>query len=292
MQKSKLVLGTVQLGMPYGLGNTAGQPSKDEAFQILDAAFAGGINTFDTASAYGSSEEVLGAWMAARGVKKDVYIVTKVKSDKPEEIRAEIESSLKRLGIERLDGCLIHSPDSMHHADLLQTLADAKHAGLTSHIGVSVYAEEDAQKAIDVGMDYVQVPYNVFDQRLDKLDFFDRAKEKGVIVFARSPFLQGLLLRGIEATPSHLAAARPHLERFIKISRENGLSQLEAALLFALGSRAEHIIFGARSKAQVADILSIVERKEMPVDLVAEIRESFQDIDRSIIDPRLWKKQN
>ena len=88
-----------------------------------------------------------------------------------------------------------------------------------------------------------------------------------------------------------LKSARPHLERFIQLSHAYGLSQLEAALLFAYNSRAQHVIFGAESQMQVAQILSIVEHKEMPVDLLRDIRESFQDVERAIIDPRLWTKK-
>ena len=289
--KSKLVLGTVQLGMPYGLANTTGQPSKEEAFEILDTAFEGGINTFDTASAYGSAEELLGEWIAARTIKKSVYIVSKVTGGSGS-IRSLIEQSLQRLHIEQLDGCLLHSSEHLCERDVMDDLQQAKQDGLVGHVGVSIYDEADAQKALDVGMEYVQIPYNVFDQRLDKTDFFDRATAAGVTVFARSPFLQGVLLMNPDAVPPHLSAARPHLERFIEISQRHNLSQLEAALLFAYSSRAQHVIFGAESHAQVEEALAIVKNKTMPVDLIEEIRESFQDVDRSIIEPRLWTKHN
>ena len=47
--KNRFVLGTVQLGMKYGLFNNHGQPNKEESFDILDTALAFGVNTFDTA---------------------------------------------------------------------------------------------------------------------------------------------------------------------------------------------------------------------------------------------------
>lgn len=93
MNKSRLVLGTAQLGMKYGIANTSGAPAKDEAFAILDAALEGGINTFDTAAAYGESEGVLGAWIGSRAAKKDIYIITKIAGDDPATMRREIEAS-------------------------------------------------------------------------------------------------------------------------------------------------------------------------------------------------------
>ena len=288
----KLVLGTVQLGMKYGLANTAGQPSKEEAFRMLDTAFEGGINTFDTASVYGSAEALLGEWIKARAAKGTVRVVSKGTPENFGEMEAEILASLKSLNLESLDGYLLPSQADMFANERLEALRHVRDMGLAAHVGVSVYEEHEALRALEAGLDYIQVPYNALDQRLDRADFFDRAKERGVTVFARSPFLQGLLLMQPEALPTHLSAARPHLDRFIQLSRQYGLSQLEAALLFSCGSRAQHVIFGAESQTQVAQILSIVERKEIPVDLLKEIRKSFQNVERNIIDPRLWTKPN
>ena len=60
---SKFSLGTVQLGMNYGLGEFATKPSKSEAFRILNRAVELGVNTFDTANDYGDSEQLIGQWL-------------------------------------------------------------------------------------------------------------------------------------------------------------------------------------------------------------------------------------
>ena len=65
-------------------------------------------------------------------------------------------------------------------------LQKAKDSGLVKNIGVSIYDIGEALQAAELGVDYIQVPYNVFDQRLDSTNF-DIAKNK-VKVFARSPF--------------------------------------------------------------------------------------------------------
>ncbi len=292
MSRSRLVLGTVQLGMFYGVANTTGAPSKEEAFAILDAALDGGINTFDTASTYGTAEEVLGEWIATRKLADSVYVISKIQADAPERIRAELEGSLKRMQLERLDGCLLHAAEHMYEKGVIAGLQEAKQSGLFEHNGVSVYDETDALRAVELGMEYIQVPYNAFDQRLDRTDFFERAEEKGVTVFARSPFLQGLLLMDPDDVPPYLSAARSHIARFIDVSRRYDLSPFEASLLFAYKSRAEHVIFGAESCEQIADILFTIVHKQLSVDFLKEIHESFQNIERSVIDPRLWKRQN
>ena len=290
MKRSRLVLGTVQLGMNYGVANTRAAPTKKEAFAILDAALEGGINTFDTAAAYGNSEEVLGSWIKAREQKEAVSIVTKIKGNDAGAIREEIENSLLRLQIPKLDGCLLHTPQNMYKADVMNSLKEIKKAGLASNIGVSVYDEGDALHALGLDMDYVQVPYNAFNQRLDRMDFFARAKAKGVTVFARSPFLQGLLLMKSEQLPPHLVNARPYLEQFTEIAKRHDLSQLEAALGFAyLNCRADHIVFGVDTAVQLKEITSALERLSAEhAPWIDEIVSAFQIMDRTITDPSLW----
>lgn len=288
MPKSKLVLGTVQLGLSYGVANVTGQPSDDEAFSILDAAFADGINTFDTAAAYGSTEEVLGSWIRARNHVDQIFIISKTKAEKP--IEEEIEKSLARLGVDHLDGYLLHSPDLMHSEQTLKDLRRMKEIGKTHAIGVSIYEPSEALEALGRDIDYIQVPYNALDQRLDQNGFFDGADEKGVTVFARSPFLQGLLLMKPEDIPLHLEKARPYIESFIEIATRHDLSQLAAALIFAVHGRADHVVFGVEKKTQLTECLSTVTLTGHE-SFVEAIQKRFNDVDPFVVNPSLWNKK-
>src|SRR5579859_5666326 len=164
---SKLVLGTVELGMRYGLNNTTGQPNREEAFTILDKAFAGGIDTLDTAWAYGTAEDVIGEWLTARGVAGSVNIISKLKphslDDYPgasaqEAVISEVKKSLARLKVKKLDGYLLHTSQYIYNDRVIEALREIKSAGLVSHIGVSTYDEPEALHAIALGLDYIQVP--------------------------------------------------------------------------------------------------------------------------------------
>lgn len=299
-QKNKLVLGTVQLGMKYGLHNTHGQPTTEESFAILDAALAEGIDTFDTAYAYGTAEDVLGAWIRERSLAGKVRIISKMKphalNDYPDGtkaedvVRMELEKSLARLGVDYLDGYLFHSPHYIYLSHMVEGMKKAKEAGTVKNIGVSVYDEAEALQAAELGVDYIQVPYNAFDQRLDATDFFDIVKKNNVTVFARSPFLQGLLLMTPDKLPKHLSSLRPHLEQFITIATRYNLTQTQAALRFVrLACQAEHIVFGVETLAQLKEDIST---ETTPVDsgLVTEMREVFKDLNRGAINPSLWSK--
>ena len=62
----KLAIGTAQFGMPYGIANRNGKVQADEISAILDSACFKGINTIDTAKAYGISEKIIGDYIQQR----------------------------------------------------------------------------------------------------------------------------------------------------------------------------------------------------------------------------------
>jgi uncharacterized protein len=299
MTHNTLVLGTVQLGMKYGLTNKGRQPTQEESFAMLDAALAAGIDTFDTAYAYGTAEDVVGAWLSARSLAGKVKIISKMKPHAMNEypdgtkasdiVRTEVEKSLKRLGVESLEGYLFHSPHYIYMSHMVEGMRKAKADGLVKNIGVSVYDEPEALQAAELGVEYIQVPYNAFDQRLDATHFFDIAKKNKVTVFARSPFLQGLLLMQPHELPEHLAYLRPHLERFIAIAAKHNLTQVEAALQFVHAAcRADHIVFGVDTLAQLTEDLKMAPSSNR--ELVEDIQAAFKDLNHGAINPSMWSK--
>ena len=77
---SELSLGTVQLGVSYGINNQSGKPDRTQAFGILDTALTNGISALDTAAAYGDSEQVIGQWLQTIPEEKRPFITTKLKA--------------------------------------------------------------------------------------------------------------------------------------------------------------------------------------------------------------------
>jgi len=294
MVKSKLVLGTVQLGMPYGVRN-APRPTRNEAFAILDEAYKSGINTFDTAFSYGEAEDVLGAWIEQRGLAQSVYVVTKMRagaldaSEPAEEvIKRELEASLKRLRLSSVDGYLLHAPESMYEEDVRGGLSRVKREGLTRQVGVSIYDEKEALFAAENNMDHIQVPYNVLDQRLDKTNFFEVAAKNNATIFARSPLLQGLLVMKPEEIPPHLSAARQYIERFQGFAREAGLSSLAAAFQYVYcRPQVHHVVFGVQTVEQLREIIASVGESQ-EAQWMTEARDAFADTPREVVNPRLW----
>ena len=146
---SRLCLGCGNFG---GIGSApaffgAGE-SETEAFELMDAAIALGINLFDTADAYGGgrSETWIGRWRAARGTP--VLLSTKVfhsvegdpddRGLAAERVRRQIDGSLARLGVDRVDMYLVHAPDpATPLRETLGALDELVRAGKVGAIGAS-----------------------------------------------------------------------------------------------------------------------------------------------------------
>ena len=98
---SKLVLGTAQFGLDYGINNPKGKISSNEVFKIINFAKENGILFLDTASVYGDSEQVIGEYIKDNNV--NLQIITKIKNIK------ELDNSLRRLNLDEIYGCLLHN---------------------------------------------------------------------------------------------------------------------------------------------------------------------------------------
>ena len=82
---TKIMVGTVQFGMTYGIANQQGRPSRKEVLEIIKFGYEAGICDYDTAAVYGESEEVLGQSFKDLGICHKVNVFTKIKALDDEE---------------------------------------------------------------------------------------------------------------------------------------------------------------------------------------------------------------
>ena len=254
--RSRLALGTAQLGIEYGVANTAGRPSREEAFEVISAAWSGGVRRFDTAPAYGTSEKVLGEALRRLDAGREARIVTKVGGSGREGdwVERSLASSAAHLGVPKIDTLLFHDERVLDQWEptgrIVMGLMDK---GLIGCAGVSVYTVERAIQALTLdGLGAIQIPGNVLDRRFADTRFMERAAERNVQLMVRSVFLQGLLLMPPAEVPAHLAEARPALEKIRRLAADLNIGR--QALL--LGYCAEKwpsawILFGAEKADQV-----------------------------------------
>jgi len=289
---TELGLGTAQLGLPYGISNAAGQPSEAETREIVRLALGNGIETIDTAPAYGEAEVLLGRLLpAGRGrvvTKTEPLRESRVTASICDAVRRSAERSLERLGRQRLDGMLVHhgSDLALPGGDKLAAcLLELRDTGLADKIGVSVYdrAELHAARTL-LPLEIVQLPLNAFDQRFLRDGTLSELQGEGAEIHVRSVFLQGLLLMDPDGVPAHLGAARPALRRFREVGRRHGLDAIETAFATVRDLPVDVVLVGANSAEELAACLAAMEAPA-PGDL--SIDELAVD-DPAVIDPRRW----
>lgn len=296
----KLVLGTVQFGLDYGINNFSGKPTREESLKMLDFAYEKGIRIFDTASAYGDAEEILGEFMQSRGLNDKIQVITKLKPNIVEGldegsydiILENLSSSLKKLKREYVDGYLFHTPAYIKDEKLVDCLVKLKKQGLVKNIGVSIYEEDDAVYAAGLdAVDYIQIPYSILDQRLEKTDFFKIAKENNKIIFARSAFLQGLFFIPEDTIPEHLSKAKEYFKELDDVLDKYKLTRQQAALLFSCQNKnIDYVVFGVDTIGQLEEDIDIAQKNIDCVECIEELKEKFINIEKNIIFPSLWKK--
>lgn len=284
---SRLALGTVQFGLNYGIANQVGQVALSELKQMLQVSRTAGLDTLDTAIAYGDSEQRLG--MA--GVD-DFRIVTKLSPvpDSVENIRdwvfSEINSSISRLNVPSLYGVLLHRPEQLvqrRGAELFSALEALRERGLTRKIGVSVYSPSELDKTMDrFSFDLVQAPFNLLDRRMLTSGWMQRLKEKEIELHTRSAFLQGLLLMPRTSIPGKFSKWNHLWDQWQSWLATSATSALQTAVAYPLSfSEIDRVVVGADSVHQLTEILGAAEKRiDSFPELVCE--------DELLITPSRW----
>lgn len=261
----KLAIGSVQFGLNYGVANTSGQVSSKVAGAILQHAQQTGIDTLDTAIAYGESESVLGhIGVQAWKVVTKLPTVPDGCADVTQWVSAQVQGSLKRLGLNSLHGLLLHRPNQLLEGigvELYAALQSLKAQGLVGKVGVSVYgpAELDALSG-RYTFDLVQAPLNILDRSLVDSCWAQRLKNDGVEVHTRSAFLQGLLLIPKEKRHAKFDRWKDIWSVWDQWLAETGLSPLQACLRYASKLDCiDRMVVGVDNVAQLEEIIAAAE---------------------------------
>lgn len=291
----KLGLGTVQFGLDYGVSNKQGMTPQAQVKEILEVAYEQGVAVLDTAALYGKSEEVLGASLLPI---HDFNIVTKTPQFKKQKIDRNdalklkecFEASLTKLGKQNIYGLLMHRADDLlaeGGEHLMEMMLELKAAGLVKKIGISVYDGDQIDRILEqYSIDIVQLPVNIFDQRLLVSGKIRALKNADVEIHARSVFLQGLLLMPLAQIPDYFAPLEPLLLQYHGLLSAYEMSPLQGALSFMkscedIGS----IILGVSSMQDLIEILHAWQTTpEEKFDF-----NTYACSDERMINPALWQ---
>jgi aryl-alcohol dehydrogenase-like predicted oxidoreductase len=272
---SKIGLGTVQFGIPYGIGNVHGITSEGDVSSILTFANQRGITLLDTAPVYGKSEEVLG-----NNNLQNFEVVSKfMLQGSDHTISEQLTKSLNRLKIPSFYGYLAHRPlEIVDVPEQWDELHKLKEAGRIEKIGFSFNEVSEVKAVLSMGMtpDIVQVPFNYLDNRF--LPFIIEFKNKGCEIHTRSTFLQGLLF----CDPNQLSGFFNEVKPVITELQKNGNKLPGMLLRYCLKNPyIDKLIIGVNTLEQLKENLNLFPETKLlnPLDI---------ELNEGIVTPSKW----
>ncbi len=284
------VLGTVQLGTDYGATNRDGQPSIEQAFSILDRAYAVGVRCFDTAHAYGTSEGVIGSWASGRDV--DTAIITKIPPSQNRDVAHSQQAfahSLEDLKRETVEGCLLHRAEDLEINGMRAWVDKLLSGEVIGGFGVSVYDADEIPD--DPVVTLLQIPANIFVQDTIRSDSVRKITEQGGRVFVRSVLAQGVLLED----PKTLCRTMPVLCPFVvglqELCDNAGVTPAAlciAAVRYMLPS--VEVVVGCDGAEQV-DQLALAAQTTCTPDVIEAALELGRTAPSGLFDPRTWQSR-
>ncbi len=301
---SMFSLGTVQLGMNYGIGDDRAKPSEEKAFALLDRAMELGVDNLDTANNYGDSEAVIGRWLRSRKAEgKDCpWVVTKIGPLKHgsfdivrDDILRQTEGCLNTLGVDTIDCLMLHNyEDYADDRDNVRKVFDElKAQKACRYSAISAYSEHDYGVIADSGFDATQIPMNVFDWVKINDGQMEKLEKSGMMVFVRSVFLQGLVFHTPEDLDPRISFCAPYLEKYCGFCKEFGLSPAVLALSFVQSvPGVTTTVLGCDNVAQLESNCQLFDQTvRLTEEQMNKLREAFTDIDPRVINPRVWFKK-
>lgn len=284
----KLALGSAQFGLNYGVTNREGVINELEGRKIIEFAFENGISSIDTAIDYGKAEVKLGEI----GVSN--WDITTKLPELPinlnyDYVQEMVEKSLERLKINRLNEILLHRPDQLYSYQgeiIYEILNKLKDRGLVNKIGISIYDTENTLKYFHrYHFDVIQIPFNLFDNRLFENNLNTKLISMNVEIQVRSIFLQGLLLQSLEEMPSKFLKWNYLWQEYNNWLQEINMTRIEACMNYVAGfSEIKKVIVGVDSFLHLKEILGIDYSKK----IVKPLPNQFNRVEQDLINPVNW----
>ena len=292
---SQLGLGTVALGMPYGLGNIL-PPKERQSIALIHRAFEAGINYIDTASAYGNSEKIVGK--ACISAPFQLMICTKVTVPQVRDSREliqqfsqQLEKSRFLLNMDTLPLVKLHSQQgAFTFPALFDAMAHFTECGWVDRWGVSTYGLEAPLHALSFPDFFtaLQVPYSALDRSADS-ELFPSTRKKEVDVVVRSIFLQGLLSAATtQPLPTTMSSLTKALGKFDLCAADAGISTGELALRYVAYNPGIRVsLFGTTRFEELDQNLRYYEAGPLPADLRSRIHQ-IEVEDKRLLNPSNW----
>lgn len=275
----EVILGTAQLDGRYGRFRESFD--KSNRANLLEAAWLHGFSVLDTAPAYEGVEKYVGD----SGWAGEVH--TKLGRGVSE--TASLQASLTALRRERVDVLYFHDPAVLRDSGTdFKGIRNKLPRSKVQRLGVSIYTPGEMKMALDVPeLEAIQLPLNVADGRFD-VSLLEQARSQGVCIYARSVFLQGLLLQKAKLTPENLFPLRRVIKEMAAVAEDSQRSIAEVAIGWVRSLPGIYgIVLGAETPKQVEQLGQACQAPALSDAELARLK-ALQVTDSALLDPRLW----
>jgi uncharacterized protein len=282
----KLILGTVQLGLDYGINNATGKPSQAESLAILEKAQQAGISILDTAEGYGNAIDIIAAFHSNH---KPFQIITKFVFKPGLNIETYVTDQLNKLKVDHIYALMFHKySDMIAQPELLTELNKEKSKGHIRFVGVSIYTNEELQLCIrNPLIDLIQLPYNLLDNYTKRGELLRLAQKNNKVIHTRSAFLQGLFFKQTSTLNDKLKPLAPYLDSLHTIASDHDMTMEQLALNYVLHTpEIDNVMFGVENMSQLNHNLEAI-LPQFPEALYKQVS-SIEVKETSLLNPVNW----
>lgn len=292
---SKLVLGTAQFGMLYGLGQAGVKMMpQTTVFKILDKAWEMGIRTLDTAPEYGLAHHRIAEFFRSRK-NKDFKIISKVKSFPLSTSKISFtdwfyNTYTNTLNVQTPIILLLHNQDDVKVPDKYERLNDLTKKGLIDGWGASIYSEDAALDCIkNRSCSTIQLPFGPLNQGFNKAKLFAKFHQSGKIVQARSIFTQGLIFRNSDNFSRENFNLTLALQKIDEICGSLGQTRMQFAVNLVSEHEAINQIIVGVDKLDQLDELIVNNFAKAPPNELLKLGQIISKIPNKLVRPELWR---
>lgn len=271
----KILLGSAQFGLSYGLMNKYGQVHFEEVETILCIAYNSGIRSIDTSGDYGNSELVIGT-ILKKNPELQFEVFSKNASD---DIQLSFNESVSRLN--SIYGYSIHYFDTYRNNHYVwDIMGELKDSGKVKKIGFSIYTTEELEYLLlnCSGIDMIQLPASILDRRF--FPYFNELIDKKIEIHIRSVFLQGVYFKDPDTLPGKLSSLKKPLREIQRYCTRKGIRIEDFALNYIL------------SRPQVSKVLMGIHSCDQLEANIASLSNSIDEEDLSFVDSLIVSEQN
>lgn len=286
----KLILGTVQFGIDYGVNNSIGKLEENQVLELFKIAHNQGIRILDTAEVYGNAHEIIGNFHKKNDDSRFKIITKFPHSVKYNSINNKVLEYLEQLAVSSIEVLMFHSFESFKtNYKALDSLKELKSKGSIKNIGVSVYTNEHLKQLLNEDLiTVIQFPFNMLDNFNVRGDLLDQLKQKGKSIHTRSAFLQGMFFKNTNDKSPIVQNLKTELKILNQIIIDSNCSMEELALSYCLHQEnIDNVIIGVDSILQLNANIKASSYNISQDDI--KVINNIQVKDLDLLNPSLWK---